>query len=138
MGDPIVNKVADKSDAITLIDPRSGVQNVIDRVAQCECIVASCLHALVIADSLGIPNAWIKIGDRIIGGDFKFRDYYSVFGIDDPHPIRFGRWDNARSLARKLRGYRRDGVEQIKQRLIDAFPFRKQSTDHATPGSVPA
>ena len=138
MGDPIVNKVADKSDAITLIDPRSGVQNVIDRVAQCECIVASCLHALVTADSLGIPNAWIKIGDRIIGGDFKFRDYYSVFGIDDPRPIRFGRWDNARSLARKLRGYRRDGVEQIKQRLIDAFPFRKQSTDHATPGSVPA
>jgi hypothetical protein len=138
MDEPIVHKVADKSDAIALIDPRSGVQNVIDSVAQCEGIVASCLHALILADSLGIPNAWIKLGDRVIGADFKFRDYYSVFGIDDPRPIRFSRWDDARSLTRKLRGYRRDGVEQIKQRLVDAFPFKQQSTDCAVPDSASA
>ena len=42
---------------------------------------------------------------------------------DDPEPIRFTRWDNARTLARKLRGYQRPGIDQIKHDLTAAFPF---------------
>ncbi len=50
-------------------------------VASCESIASSALHGLIAADSLHIPNLWIKMSDRITGQDFKFHDYYSVYDI---------------------------------------------------------
>jgi hypothetical protein len=38
------------------------------------------LHGLIVADSLGIPNAWIESPD-LIGGRFKFDDYYSSLDV---------------------------------------------------------
>jgi hypothetical protein len=50
-------------------------------VASCESIASSALHGLIAADSLHIPNLWIKMSDRLAGQDFKFYDYYSVYEI---------------------------------------------------------
>ena len=54
---------------------------VIADIAQCERIVSTALHGLIAADSLGIPNRWIKVSDEVRGRGFKFHDYYSTFGI---------------------------------------------------------
>ena len=50
------------------------------------------MHGLIAADALGIPNARIRVADRITGGDYKFRDYYSVFGVDPPTLSRDELW----------------------------------------------
>lgn len=50
-------------------------------VAACESIASSALHGLIAADSLQIPNLWIKISDNLLGRDFKFHDYYSIYEI---------------------------------------------------------
>jgi pyruvyltransferase len=62
-----------------LIDIQSGIENVIRQAAMCERIVTSSLHALILADSLGIPNQWIY-SEKVIGSGFKFRDYTASFG----------------------------------------------------------
>lgn len=48
------------------------------RMAECETVISSSLHGLIFAEALDIPNLWIKAGDDIAGGDFKFRDWFST------------------------------------------------------------
>lgn len=45
----------------------------------CKCVLSSSLHGLIVADALGVPNRRIVLSDKIIGGDLKFDDYYSVY-----------------------------------------------------------
>jgi len=62
-----------------LINVRQPTQLVFDQICSCECIVSSSLHGLVVADSVGIQNLWIRLSDLCGNGEFKFHDYYSAF-----------------------------------------------------------
>lgn len=56
-------------------------QNLFDFVNQllaCKFIMSSSLHGLILSDSFGLPYTWIQLGDRLTGGEFKFKDYYST------------------------------------------------------------
>ena len=53
----------------------------LNKINVCETILSSTLNGLIAADSLNIPNQWIRVSDGVIGGDFKFNDYYSVFDL---------------------------------------------------------
>lgn len=57
------------------------------KINQCECILSSSLHGLIFADSYNIPNRQIIISDKITGGLFKFKDYYSAYNLKLPTPI---------------------------------------------------
>lgn len=116
--------IATNADNIKIIDITAGIDKVIQDVADCKFVAASCLHGLILADSLGIPNSWIKLSDRVLGNDFKFYDYYSVFNINKPKPITIQWWDNAKSICKKIRNYQRRGIQQIKTQLIDSFPMK--------------
>jgi pyruvyltransferase len=67
---------------VNIISPRLDVFEFARQVKKCERILSSSLHGLVLAESYGIPTARIKISEKLIGGDFKFMDYYSGVGID--------------------------------------------------------
>jgi pyruvyltransferase len=60
----------------TLIDIQSDWKNVIERVKECETIVASSLHGVICAEAYGIPAIWVKYTDKIVGGDLKYNDYF--------------------------------------------------------------
>ena len=49
----------------------------IDKICSCRYIISSSLHGLILSDAYGIPNLWIRISDRVKGGDCKFLDYFS-------------------------------------------------------------
>jgi hypothetical protein len=44
-------------------------------IANCEVILSSSLHGLIVADSLGVPNIWIDTGRIAQNTRFKFFDY---------------------------------------------------------------
>lgn len=60
---------------------------IIKEIAKCEVIFSSAMHGLIAADSLGIPNQWIQLSDNVYGKNYKFKDYYSVFTIENPLPV---------------------------------------------------
>ncbi len=53
---------------------------VIDKIAQCEMIISSSLHGLILSDAYDIPNVWFTVSTSIRGGRFKFLDYFSSVG----------------------------------------------------------
>lgn len=67
---------------INIISPTLDIFKFADEVSKCERILSSSLHGLVLAESYGIPTSRIFISDKLIGGDFKFEDYYS--GVQIP------------------------------------------------------
>lgn len=68
--------------AFRLIDVRQPWRNVVAQIRSCEFIISSSLHGLIVAESYGITASWIRITDRVAGGDFKFNDYYLSTGRD--------------------------------------------------------
>jgi pyruvyltransferase len=63
-----------------VIDVRDTPETVMDAIAGCEHIVSSSLHGVIIADVFGIRSRWARFSDDLIGGGFKFLDYYSSIG----------------------------------------------------------
>jgi hypothetical protein len=63
------------------------VEDVIRQVAQCEVIFSSAMHGLIVSDAFNIPNVRVVASNKLLGGDYKFNDYYSVFGIKNHRKI---------------------------------------------------
>lgn len=67
---------------ICIIDVCRSPVDVVADIASCRNIMSSSLHGLVVADSLGIPSCPVHLSERLRGGIFKFRDYYSVYELE--------------------------------------------------------
>jgi len=65
-----------------LIDITKNPIYILNEIAKCKVILSSAMHGLIVADSFNIPNQWIKLSELLYGGDYKFKDYYSVFGYE--------------------------------------------------------
>lgn len=61
--------------------------SVIDSICECECIVSSSLHGMIISDAYCIPNVWIEFSKDIEGDRFKYYDYFSSVHRTDQKPL---------------------------------------------------
>lgn len=73
-----VQKVAADDASIKIIDiQQPNPLSFIDDMLACEIILSSSLHGIIVADAYNIKNCWIRLSDKLIGGEFKFNDYFS-------------------------------------------------------------
>ena len=122
--DPKVQTLANTLASCRVIDVFNDVTDVLRQIASCECVLSSSLHGLIVADAFGVPNAWIKLSERVRGDEFKFRDYYSIYGLDQHvDPLRADQVTR-QTLDALVENHNRPELETIKHRLFEAFPFR--------------
>ena len=76
---PYFKSIQLKNLRICFIDVSQKTESFVKQVSKCKFILSSALHGLICADSLSIPNKHIVFENKIVGGEYKFRDYYSVF-----------------------------------------------------------
>lgn len=50
--------------------------DIIDQICECGIILSSSLHGLIVAEAYHVPNVWIEFGKPLIGGHFKFHDFF--------------------------------------------------------------
>ena len=84
------------SGRFTIIDPRLPPMEVINLISRCKRLISQSLHGLIVADAFGVPNIWLEPSSNIIGGQFKFLDYFStvcgntepisIFELEECHP----------------------------------------------------
>ncbi len=126
-GHPRFAELFGHSPDVQIIDICAGVQEVIDRVSQCEHILSSALHGLVLADALGIPNRWLRLDlvdeARFGKPPFKYQDYYSAFGLTDVAPIEIAAGEGLDDILERFGRWDRRGLDAIQRGLLAAFPF---------------
>lgn len=113
----------------TIIRVDGNVEDTIRKIAECEVILSSAMHGLIVADGFNIPNARIVASDRLLGGDYKFNDYYSAFGIEHHKKINLNeqKIDNER-INSVISDYaiNKETVDSICKKLINCFPYNKE------------
>ncbi len=122
---PVIKMIKDNVKNSLLIDVFNSPEEVCHSIQQCDYILSSSLHGLVVADSYGIPNLWLEVSEQVKGGGWKFRDYYSNFGMEVPTPLQPKGELKMDEIVSTIGYYQRNGIDHIKERLIKSFPFPK-------------
>jgi pyruvyltransferase len=60
---------------LTVINSMGEVEDIINKICECEALITSTLHGLVAAVAYGIPTVSVKFSDKMIGDGFKYRDF---------------------------------------------------------------
>lgn len=111
---------------IHFIDIQASIETVVKEILQCEYILSSAMHGLIAADSFGIPNRRLIISNKIVGGNFKYDDYYSAFEIEQPEPIDLQKIDLLDKISFDYT-IKKEKVKEIQQNLIRSFPYNAKN-----------
>jgi len=129
---PVLGKFKDLS-VTTVINIESSIKDVIDHVNECEAIASSSLHGLIIADAYGIPSVWIKLSDRLKGGEFKFNDYFLSVHKAKMHPLVLDKFTTLEQLIPEVEASK---IEINLNSLIETCPFLRRDNDIRKLGQV--
>ncbi len=121
---PFIQKLA-ADPRFKIIDVLRVPQAVITDITSCKLVFSSSLHGLIVADSFKIPNLHMNLSDRLVGGDFKFEDYYSAIGKE--HKLAdLDLMLNQDYQEQQIAAYFPiQGLEEKQQALLKAFPYRR-------------
>ena len=100
------------------------------QICSCRRIISSSLHGLIMADSYRVPNVWVRFSDEIIGGNFKYLDYFSSVGRDEiaPYVIK-GEADIEKIISRNNFSLAQNNRIDYK-RIFAVCPFKEKLTDY--------
>lgn len=88
---PLIEKILKSSDDIILINLKSydDWHEIPDKINECEMILSSSLHGLIVSDTYNVPNVWVSFSNEVIGGgEFKFMDYFASVKRNTMKPIK--------------------------------------------------
>ena len=125
-GNPLLNKIQVSNSVV--LDIKQSPEIFMARLAECENVLSSAMHGLIAADSLGIPNVRMIISDKIAGGDYKYNDYYSAFGIKKHDCINLNQHElSDKDLSGISANYKicPQKVVELQDALIASFPYKK-------------
>jgi len=116
-----VRNLLSSADRSLLIDVLDHPSKVLQQIQACELVISSAMHGLIASDSLGVPNIRAIFSDAIVGGDYKFDDYYSVFGVSNHRKFDLREKelsDLDDSFIREEHPVSRDAVNTVREGLL--------------------
>lgn len=104
--------------------------DIIDQVCECEVILSSSLHGLIIAEAYHVPNVWIEFGKPLIGGHFKFHDFFLSIHRDREKPIFIDGMEIPLTQIENEMANWEQGNINLKP-LLQACPFKLRKTKYS-------
>ena len=78
-------------------------------------------QGVIAADAYGIPSLWIKLSDRVLGGNFKFRDYILSVGRKQMEPFLLHEEHKLIDILNSFEDYK---IQISLDKLLDSCPFK--------------
>lgn len=123
----ILKKYNPEETTILSLDKYGHWTDFINQLCQCEIIVSSSLHGLILADAYGIPNIWVEFNWHSDESGLKFRDYFLGAGRTGlTEPMQFIEdipLDVFKSISKTY-----TPIDFDAQKLLNACPFYHQTT----------
>ncbi|ANQ47877.1 polysaccharide pyruvyl transferase family protein [Flammeovirga sp. MY04] len=96
--------------------------DIIDQICSCENIISASLHGLIMAEAYKIPNVWVEFGKPLIGGHFKFHDFFLSIRRDRETPFIIDNYEfPLKDIQKELLSWQPGYIDL--QPLIDSAPF---------------
>lgn len=105
---------------LTVINSKQQPLDIFTQIDRCRYILSSSLHGLIVADSFSIPNAWLS-APNLIGGRFKYDDYYSALDIQVEKPIELNGNETIDQLIALTSAKPPDKIESLKISLNELW-----------------
>ncbi|NDV60290.1 polysaccharide pyruvyl transferase family protein [Bacteroides sp. 519] len=123
----LYKEISARIENISIIDVRD-VENwhsFIDKINECEFILSSSLHGIIISDAYNIPNCWIEFekGEK---KRYAFYDYYYSIGKNDVSPYIITEDVNYWDILKHKDSWVKPILDLDK--LINSCPFYESST----------
>ncbi len=109
-----------KDENVLIIDIQSSIDKVISGILSCDVIFSSSLHGVIISDAYGVEAHWVKLSNAVVGGGFKFHDYFSSVSRPLEDAIQVDESCSIKSLMSLRRNYK---LDIDKSQIYDANPF---------------
>ena len=96
--------------------------DVIDQILSCEQIASSSLHGIILSEAYRIPNLWIEVKGNLLGGHFKFHDFFKSINKDRDKPYIINGNTTYGSLLETMNSWQPGNIDLTP--LINAAPFK--------------
>lgn len=93
----------------------------VDQICQCETIISSSLHGLIISEAYQIPNVWTYIKGDNPESLFKYHDFFLSLG-QDREPLRVDNVLDRDTIERKMSEWAPSNIAY--EKLLEACPFK--------------
>ena len=120
---PTIRELCNNTPNHLLIDIAGDPDTVLQQIASCDFIASSSLHGLIAADALNIPNLWLSLSDKLIGGSWKFQDYFLSIGRKLPSPLTLGKERNLSKFEEGINTNYWQHIPEIQKGIKDSFPY---------------
>lgn len=124
VGNVLLEDAKLQPDKYKIISVKDSPRSVVSSITECDIILSSSLHGLIVADSFNIPNIHMPLSDLLTGGRYKFLDYYSSTSREYKFLDPIYMYDDMK-LRRVIDEFVAiDNLSDIQGRLIKSFPYR--------------
>lgn len=133
--DEISNVFSSREDIKVIDLLTNDVEKTTKEIMECETIISSSLHGVIVSHAYQIPAVWIKFSDKLSGDNVKFYDYYESVGIQynkqfhyNPATDAISKLIDSLEEARKLALLlpEREVIEKLQKGLLKSCPFLKK------------
>ncbi len=121
-----------KEKRILVIDMMTtDVEKVTNQILQCEAIISSSLHGVIVSHAYGIPGVWVKFSDKIFGSGIKYLDYLESVKIQIYNPEFLNQRKSIEELRSLIQRYPSlpapTIIAKLQEGLLKSCPFRNDN-----------
>jgi pyruvyltransferase len=121
------------NDLVKVIDLLTyNVEKTTEEILECERIISSSLHGVIVSQAYKIPALWVKFSNKLSGDNVKFYDYYESVGVPFKNEIFIELEQLTLNLLKKLLDSNKtvllaneELLELRKKELMSSCPFIK-------------
>lgn len=119
------------NDSIRVIDLMTDdIESKTMELLECERIISSSLHGIIVAHTYGIPAVWQKFSDKVFGDDIKYQDYLESVQLEYYKPEIQKKCYSSSQLEELFGSYpslpNPEILESLRNGLMAVCPFKKE------------